>query len=641
MDLEKTLKQVFGFDSFLPGQRQVIRRIVENNSALAVFPTGQGKSMCYQLSSILLPGLTIVVSPLMALMKDQVDFLQERSVAAARLDSSLSLEEYRAVLGDLTANRLKLLYVAPERFANERFLETLKRLSISLMVIDEAHCISEWGHNFRPDYLKLAAIVQELKIPVVLTLTATATPKVAKDIRAAFAIDSEDYINTGLYRSNLVLRFTPVSKPLEILLKRLKERLSGPAIIYVTLQATAEEVAGKLAEAGYEARAYHAGMKDEVRQEVQDWFMGDNNAIVVATIAFGMGIDKSNIRYVYHFNLPKSLENYAQEIGRAGRDGNPAICELLGGEQDLTVLQNFVYGDTPEPKAVCQMFDDIMEEDQWFSLSVYEKAFQYDMRPLVVNTLLTYLELERVIESTGPFYSSYKFIPRRTSTEMFSQFNQERVDFLRGVFACAVKGRKWFTLALDEVVEKLVTTRERIVAALNYLEEMGEIELQVAGARRGYRRLGDLSKEQKSIVLAKFQTRFSQREENDIGRIGQVVSLIREQGCKTNYIMNYFGENRESLCGHCEYCLQQEGQVSEKENVCNFSNNDKNIKEQIIQRISSLQLEKNPALQSPRQQARFLCGISSPHASRAGLTKHSDFGLYAMYNFAEILKRLE
>lgn len=638
-DIHDTLKTTFGFASFLPGQEEVISRILGGRSALAVFPTGQGKSLCYQLSGLHLPGLTLVVSPLMALMKDQVDFLLARRIAAARLDSSLSREEYAGVNADLGHNLLKLLYVAPERFGSERFLALLQRLPISLLVIDEAHCISEWGHNFRPDYLKLATIGRDLKVPVTLALTATATPQVAADIRTAFAIRPEDYIHTGFYRPNLTLRFSPSPDPLAVLLDRLATRPPGAVIVYVTLQATAEQVAAALSGQGHAARAYHAGMADEERQAVQDWFMASPRAVVVATIAFGMGIDKADIRYVYHYNLPKSLENYAQEIGRAGRDGKQAVCEMLGAARDLRVLENFIYGDTPEPAAVSGLVNAILAEEERFSLAVTETANTYDIRPLVVNTLLTYLELEGIIESTGPFYTSYKFLPHRPSTEILARFDPERAAFLRGIFSLARKGRTWFTLEVNEVVEKLGTTRERTVAALNYLEEQGDLELQVAGARRGYRIRSRPGPEETAALAARLRERFLLREKNDIARLDQVVALIRHAGCKTHHLLAYFGEERSADCGHCEHCLT--GTTAASPWAATLPAEQSLVPPELQQRLRAALAELQETLDTPRQQARFFCGIRSPRAGRARLYGHKAFGLLQHRSFPEVLTWLE
>ena len=366
-EIERTLNDVFGFPAFRPGQARTVACLLEGKSALAVFPTGGGKSLCYQLPALLLEGMTLVVSPLIALMKDQIDFLVGKGVRAARLDSSLSAEESRQVWDDLWQGELKLLYVAPERFASERFLQRLRRATISLMVIDEAHCISEWGHNFRPDYMKLAALARDLRAERVLTLTATATAAVAADICRGFAIGEDAYINTGFHRPNLTMRVAPCSAAERdrLLVERLKSRPRGAAIVYVTLQKTAERVAGRLAAEGLDARAYHAGMEPEDRHAVQDWFMGSPDSIVVATIAFGMGIDKSDIRYVYHYNMPKSLENYMQETGRAGRDGVASSCDLLVCPDDVSTLENFTYGDTPTEAAVRGVVGTILELVRW------------------------------------------------------------------------------------------------------------------------------------------------------------------------------------------------------------------------------------------------------------------------------------
>jgi len=629
---DTTLQQVFGHEEFLPGQRQVIEAVLDGCSALAVFPTGQGKSLCYQLPALHLPGLTLVVSPLMALMKDQVDTLLTKNIAAARLDSSLSFNEIQDIYTQLDQGTLKLLFVAPERFANERFVNLMQRLDISLMAIDEAHCISEWGHNFRPDYLKLAELAAHLSVGAVLALTATATPQVCRDIQQVFQIADQDVIKTGFYRPNLTLLFDPAMNRDQDLAARLTGLGSGPAIVYVTLQKTAEQVARRLVHAGLEARPYHAGLGDEKRRETQEWFMASTDGVVVATIAFGMGIDKPDIRSVIHYNLPKSLENYAQEIGRAGRDGEPSTCLVLGREQDRISLENFIYGDTPEPDQVQACIDHLLDQPDRFSCSIHELAHTFDMRPLVIKTLLTYLELEEVIRSTGPFYSEYLIKPQKSSAEILSRFDPARQEFLRQVFSCAQKRKTWFAIDLDQAVAKTGSPRKRIVTALDYLEQCGDLKLKVSGARLGFRRL-DTGQRDLDALKQDIGQRFLMREENDCRRIDEVIGLIQHQGCKTRHLLQYFGEDLDEDCGHCSFCTGKSGaEWPEAEQEWHEPD------QEIIARLNQLRQDHPDALATPRQVARFLCGISSPRLIRARLTRDSMFALLSEQRFKRVME---
>ncbi len=628
-----TLVNVFGFGEFRHGQEAVVTRLVEGKSALAVFPTGGGKSLCYQLSALLFDGMTVVISPLIALMKDQLDFLVSRGAPAARLDSSLTREENLQLFEDLHAGRLKLLYISPERLGNERFLQTIRRQKISLLAIDEAHCISEWGHNFRPDYLKIARLAKELAVERVLALTATATTKVAGDIVKAFGIAEEDMVHTGFYRPNLRLHVTPcqAAERDALLLSRLRERPPGPAIVYVTLQRTAETVAAYLVRNGLEARAYHAGMETADRNAIQDAFMASDSAIIVATIAFGMGVDKDNIRYIYHYNLPKGLESYSQEIGRAGRDAKESICEIFVCSDDIVVLENFSYGDTPDAEAIAALVEEVLGKGAVFDVSVYELSSAHDIRPLVVKTLLTYLELKNVIESTGPFYSGYKFQPQKTSAEIFARVGAERAEFLRRVFRHAKKGKTWFSLDVDRVSEAIGEPRERIVTALGYLEEVGDLVLQASGVRQRYRlreRPADLAP-----LLTTLNERFEKREENDIARIQDVLRLAQQEGCFTRHLLAYFGEARGD-CGHCGHC---EGLRAEPIPAVR----DQHPVALKAPELERLRQEAGGALDRPRQLARFLCGLSSPATTRAKLRGHSRFGAYETVPFRVLLASIQ
>ncbi len=629
----RTLEETFGFGGFREGQEAAVARLLAGRSVLTIFPTGSGKSLCYQLPAVLLDGLTLVISPLIALMKDQLDFLLSRGVPAARLDSSLTREETIEVHEGLNAGRIKLLYVSPERLGNERFLRSLERRRISLLAVDEAHCISEWGHNFRPDYLKVAHLARQLKVERVLALTATATPQVARDIAKAFEIAEDDVVHTGFYRPNLKLHATsckPADKD-SLLLERLRDRPAGPSIVYVTLQHTAEEVARRLAQHGFDARAYHAGMETEDRNAVQDAFMASDHMIVVATIAFGMGIDKANIRYVYHYNLPKALENYVQEIGRAGRDGQASVCELLACADDVVTLANFTYGDTPTEQAVAGMIGDVLGRGEEFDVSVYELSGEHDIRPLVVKTLLTYLELEGILQSTAPFYSQYKFQPQRDSREMLEPFDADRAAFLRDIFRHAVKGRTWFSLDLEKVSRAIGQPRERLVAAIGYLEERGDLIVQAAGVRQGYRMLSRPSDPE--ALCTRLSLRFEHREKHEITRLDRVLEYAEKDGCWTRHLLEYFGEQH-GECGHCGRCegqspltLAPAGRASPTE-------------EQKLQ-LDRLLAERHKALASPRQVARFLCGLSSPATTRAKLRSHRLFGAFGSMQFHDVMSLVE
>ncbi len=625
----ETLSAVFGFDSFRPGQESIIEQILQGNSALAVFPTGSGKSLCYQLPALMLDGLTVVISPLIALMKDQVDFLLERGVKVARLDSTLSAEEARQVYSDVRAGALKLLYVAPERISNERFFAAIEGNRISLMVIDEAHCISEWGHNFRPEYLKLAIAAKSLKVERVLALTATATPTVVDDIIRGFEIKPEAYVNTGFHRPNLYLAFTPTkeSERMEVLRDRLKDIPAGPTIVYVTLQKTAEEVAAGLAAAGFSARAYHAGMKNELRSDIQDWFMASDDGIVVATIAFGMGIDKSDIRRVFHYNLPKTLENYSQEIGRAGRDGKASYCEILGSEEDLLVLENFIYGDTPSEEAVTNFVAHILKQQDEFDVSMYHLSQQTDIRQLVLSTLFTYLELDGVIKFTAPFYSEYKFKYLQPKAGVLASFKGEPGEFLRKLLAQADEKKTWSYLNLDTAAAALGADRSRIVKAFNHLEEVGMLEVGVTGLRQGMR---ILRRPGAAEVVSSLMAKVTRNESGNIDRTRQVVELMNVDSCKTSYLLNYFGEVLEHACGHCGYCTN--GKVSKLQKV------DRELSSAERAVVERFRKEGSMRSATPREGARYLCGIATPKTSRS---KGALFGALEEAPFQAVLAALE
>jgi ATP-dependent DNA helicase RecQ len=350
MDLSLLLQDRFGFREFRPAQRQVIDRVMAGESALAVMPTGSGKSLCYQLPALALPGLTLVVSPLIALMKDQVDQLNRLGLPATVINSTVPRDQQRNRLEQAIAGRIKLLYVAPERFQNDEFRAGLARSHVSLFAVDEAHCISQWGHDFRPDYLRLRQVITGLKSPPVLALTATATPSVRRDILTQLGIDNAAQVVSGFDRPNLYLEVREVATNLEKIRAIIElSRWAPVGIVYAGTRKNVEEIHGSLRRAGIEAAAYHAGLALPDRKSIQEKFMKASECVIVATNAFGMGIDRSQVRFVIHADIPDSVEAYYQEIGRAGRDGEPARCLLLFNYADKWIPEFLI--DSSHPPA--------------------------------------------------------------------------------------------------------------------------------------------------------------------------------------------------------------------------------------------------------------------------------------------------
>lgn len=633
----KTLAKQFGFQEFRPGQEEVVEHLLAGRSAAAVFPTGGGKSLCYQLPALLLPGLTLVVSPLIALMKDQIDALVARGVAARRLDSTLGVDEYRTTMDEVRSGRLRLLYVAPERFVNERFCGMIEHTRISLFAVDEAHCISEWGHNFRPDYLRLARFAKSCRAERILALTATATPKVLDDMCRFFEIEPTCAIRTGFYRSNLKMLCTPTMAQQRdaAFFEALRIREPGPTIVYVTLQRTAETLAERLQAAGFSAKPYHAGMDDADREKIQNWFIASDRGIVVATIAFGMGIDKSDVRYVYHYNPPKSLENYAQEIGRAGRDGRPSICELFYCSDDLNVLENFVYGDTPSKAAIAGLVREIFSHAAEFDASEYELSSTHDIRFTVVRTLLTYMELAGHLERGTPFYATYQFRPLKSSAQMLKRFDPQRQKFLGDVFRQAKMAKTWFNIDVDAAARAIGSPRDRIVRALDYLAEQQDLELKVAGVRHRFKLSQNGERPNLDALTQSLYEKAMERERREIVRLNQVVSLVEQDGCQVSSLGNHFGDPLAQPCGHCSWC-ERGGRASQLP-----ARPDPEIDPRIWQEAMAVRRQHPRELCDARSVARFLCGVSSPRMIRAKLQSHALFGALGHVPFPKILQHAE
>ena len=630
MNIHQTLHERFGFKNFLKGQQAVIETLLRPSSAVAIFPTGAGKSLCYQLPALHLPGLTLVVSPLLSLMKDQIDFLAHKKIPAARLDSGQSREEQAGALKDARNGDLKILMVSVERFKNERFRLQLERMQISLMVVDEAHCISEWGHNFRPDYLKLPIYQKSFNIPHVLLLTATATPAVARDMCDKFGIPDANVHTTGFYRPNLHLNVIPVCKAEKekVLLDTLAAAPHGASIVYVTQRETAERIAGMLTDNGLAAEPYHAGLKSEARQDIQERFMQGRLGVVVATIAFGMGIDKSDIRKVIHYDLPKSIEGYSQEIGRAGRDGEVSVCSLLGDRSGMPTLENFAYGDTPEEGGIRMLLEKIKSGGNQFEVRLTALSGETDIRVLPLKTLLVYLEMKNIIRPRYVYFEAYTFKLLSTEEEIVANFDGERKAFVETLFANSSKAKIWLTPDLKAVAAETNSDRTRGVAALDYFEEKGWIELKPKSSVEVFSVIDPhFSVDELTQWLSEA---FSKRERFEVTRIQQMIRFFETSSCLPMGLSKYYGEDIGTPCGVCSSC-RASGPLAFMGAYENSLPHD-----DFEKLTAGFFAAMDPPVTS-RQTARFLCGIATPKMLGARVQRLDHFGCLASTPYQDVL----
>lgn len=661
------LQQLFGFSAFRVGQREAVDSLLSGHSTLAIFPTGSGKSLCYQFVATQLPHLTLVISPLLALMKDQLEFLHSKGIAAASIDSTLTPEQNKRVMNDVRSGRCKILMVSVERFKNERFRQFIESVQVSMLVVDEAHCISEWGHNFRPDYLKLPAYQKELNIPLVLLLTATATKKVKEDMSARFDIRPNNIIQTGFYRPNLNLYVRPVleSYKNQALVEEIHKQ-QGAGIVYVTLQHSAEKVAQILQHQGIAAKAYHAGLDSEIRQAIQQDFMNNKIQVVVATIAFGMGIDKSDIRFVIHYDLPKSIENYSQEIGRGGRDGEAANCTVLANLDGLVTIENFVYGDTPDKSAIERVINDIKsqtpaipnkaKQDRAQHVAVTQTSSSVDnengvyqwetqinslssasnIRQLPLKTLLVQLELANVIRPLYAYFAEYKFRFISDKATILSLFSEERARFLDAVFTHSNMKKVWGVVDFDSIFQHYGAERSRVVAALEYLHEHNHIELASRLITDVYRINNELL--QNGELPNQLAHYFAENERKEIERISALVSFFEQDTCLSHNLSVYFDDTQApKACGHCSVCKGDVAKLSYSSPIPTPDS------EQVSEAITALRAHLSGKFEGPITPSiycRFLTGMTMPLFSRLKIRQVEGFGSLEHCRYADVLKEV-
>ena len=553
MDIDQLLDERFGFAGFRLGQREVIEHVLSGADALVVMPTGSGKSLCFQVPALALGGISLVVSPLIALMKDQVDALRERGVQATYLNSSLGREEYNARMAGLKNGDFELLYVAPERFSPS-FLTFCKTLDIRLFIIDEAHCLSQWGHDFRPDYLRLGAVADALGRPPTMALTATATPPVQEDILKTLKIAEQNKFIQGFDRDNLVLDViaVPSRAQKDAMLAELVH--PGPALVYAATRKNVQRATKALREAGIRAGMYHAGLEVADRTRVQEDFIYGRIPVVVATNAFGMGIDKRDVRCIVHYDLPGTLEAYYQEIGRAGRDGRMSRAVLLYNRGDRGIQQFFIDNAHPPASWIHRVYDWLVDQQTNPVFATVEQmswCLPEEAGDRAAAACIYQLQREGMVRRIAPS-------DRQATVTRLKEVPSEDPRGARGALWTLIQDRnvgpgESISFNQESWSRELDWSREQLNGALRGLESRGFISFQPA------ERSGGVELLQPETPLQLDESKIIEARQQEIKKLDQMVAYTHTQ-CRRTYVVEYFGEKAPwERCGTCDVCRSGEG----------------------------------------------------------------------------------
>ncbi len=543
------LKQHFGLDAFRPVQQDVIESVLAGRNTVVVMPTGAGKSLCYQLPAMLLDGVTVVVSPLIALMHDQVEALSARGIAAAFINSTLTDGERADRQRRLREGGYKLVYVAPERFKSEAFVAALMDARVALFAIDEAHCISQWGHDFRPDYALLGQVRKRLRPPRTVALTATATPEVREDITRVLLMKEPQVFVAGFDRPNLFLDVLNVTGDADK--RRACEALAaeGSGVVYCSTRRQAEGLHEHLVDKGVDALLYHAGMEDDARREAQEAFMSRPGAVAVATNAFGMGIDKADIRFVAHAGIPRAVEAYYQEIGRAGRDGQPAHAVLLFNHADVYTQERLIQGNHPPESLFVDVWN-VLKGRESFDRGAQALANQLGASDFEVSAVLKVLDRHGAISRGGRGEGRWSItvLPGAAGHHPRSPEARALLPVLAAAFPEGAKG----STELYVLSRRSGLDEERVRHALALLERAGAVAVQRPFAGRtigvlrheGWRELG--------VDLA----RVREQERNQLLLLKRMTDYAYARRCRRAFILRYFGETAAfgQACGRCDVC---------------------------------------------------------------------------------------
>ncbi|HZH12938.1 MAG TPA: ATP-dependent DNA helicase RecQ [Archangium sp.] len=547
---QEGLVRHFGLSEFRPGQAQVISSIMSGRNTVVMMPTGAGKSLCYQLPAMLLPGVTLVISPLIALMKDQVEQLTGRGISATFINSSLSDLERAERIRRMRAGEFKLVYVAPERFRSPSFLEALSQVGVDLLAVDEAHCISQWGHDFRPDYAQLGQVRKRLRPPRTVALTATATPEVRDDIVRSLLMKDPQVFAEGFDRPNLFLEVFQVSGDDD---KRracagLSSLGGGSGIIYCSTRKSAENTHSALLERGVNAILYHAGMDDDARRRAQDDFMSAKEAVAVATNAFGMGIDKPDIRFVAHANIPRAVEAYYQEIGRAGRDRGPAFAALLFNHADVYTQERLIESNHPSEAVLSDLWN-VLRSVPEYDKGQHVLAAQAGASEFEISAALRILEREGKIERGSRGEGEYGI----TLTEKAPSAQPHAPDarrLLASLLETFPVGRS-ATTELPILARRTGLSGDEIQHALKLLERAGALNVRRPFSGRTIRALSPVPFSELGVDLSKVR----EQERRSLLHLKQMTDYAYTKRCRRAFILQYFGQKDvEATCGNCDTC---------------------------------------------------------------------------------------
>ena len=565
--IKELLKIHYGFGSFRPGQERVIDNILAGKSTVVIMPTGGGKSLCFQLPALVLEGVTIVVSPLIALMKDQVDSLVKIGIPATFINSSISLAETSERLESVKQGKYKLLYIAPERFYNLEFMRALSNIKVSLFAIDEAHCISQWGHDFRPSYMKLKDAINNLDNPVVIALTATATSEVRDDIIKQLNLKNPELVITGFSRPNLqfgVIKANDAQKS-QLIIDAVQSANNGNGIIYAGTRSRVENITQILLENNVEAASYHAGMDAEDRKWVQENFMSGKAKVIVATNAFGLGIDKPDIRFVVHYDMPGTIEAYYQEAGRAGRDGKKSFCLMFCGTRDRYLQEFFIKGDNPPPEVILELYNILIQypstsegkESNSILITYAELAKMLsDSAPeMAIGTALKILEREGYIsrsrEKSGKAYLKLTsdFTTALNSLGKRAKTQRQILDKLYQRFEKDLKSG--WQVNFEEIADILDVKKETLARMVKTLAENNMVEYNPPFRGTEINILKRVSEDELDIDFTALKNKLKKSYQ----KLDMLENYIYHLGCRQKYILDYFGDSEAKDCGVCDNCL--------------------------------------------------------------------------------------